>query len=259
MSADELAELPEFKPQPGDAPEPRTVASDTKTVLRVLHEMTEAGLIKQGVLLNAFVRYKVADHSRLRFDKVCSLEQAMLKAMQEAEPDAEGWLDLSLRRLNQRMVDAGHECIPESLRNLLKSPSFDGKGLAGNRGSLEFRYLGQDHYRVKLNRDWSALTTTADRRRAVARVALDALYAKIPDNSAPSAELLVNFAIDDISQALREDLFLSGQIKDVLGAIDRALMFLHEQSGHYPSARTCCLPAGHDDPHCAGGRQAPLQ
>jgi len=40
MSADELAELPEFKPQPGDAPEPRTVASDTKTVLRVLHEMT---------------------------------------------------------------------------------------------------------------------------------------------------------------------------------------------------------------------------
>ncbi|MHC1699230.1 MAG: RecQ family ATP-dependent DNA helicase [Geobacteraceae bacterium] len=229
MSADELAELPEFKAQPGETPEQRTVASDTKTVLRVLYEMTEAGLIKQGVMLNAFVRYKVSDHSRLRFDKVCSLEQAMLKLMQESEPDAEGWLDLSLRRLNQRLVDAGHESIPEVLRNLLKSLSFDGKGLAGNRGSLEFRYLGQDHYRVKLNRDWAALITTAERRRDVARVALDALYAKIPDNSAASAELMVNFSLDDISQALRGDLFLSGQIKDMLGAIDRALMFLHEQ------------------------------
>jgi len=179
MSADELAELPEFKAQSGENPEQRTVAGDTKTVLRVLHEMTEAGLIKQGVLLNAFIRYKVSDHSRLRFDKVCSLEQAMLKLMQESEPDAEGWLDLSLRRLNQRLVDAGQESLPEVLRNLLKSLSLDGKGLAGNRGSLEFRYLGQDHYRIKLNRDWIALLATAERRRDVARVALDALYAKI--------------------------------------------------------------------------------
>ena len=103
MSADELAELPEFKPQPEEISEQRTVASDTKTVLRVLHEMAEAGLIKQGILLNAFVRYKVSDHSRLRFEKICLLEQAMLKLMQESEPDAEGWLDLSLRRLNQRL------------------------------------------------------------------------------------------------------------------------------------------------------------
>ena len=228
MSADELAELPEFKAQAGETPEQRTVAGDTKTVLRVLHEMTEAGLIKQGVLLNAFIRYKVGDHSRLRFDKVCTLEQAMLKLMQESEPDAEGWLDLSLRRLNQRLVDAGHESLPEILRNLLKSLSLDGKGLAGNRGSLEFRYLGQDHYRIKLNRDWTALLTTAERRRDVAQVALDALYAKIPDNTAASGELLVNFSLDDISLALRGDLLLHGQVKDALAAIDRALMFLHE-------------------------------
>lgn len=229
MSADELAELPEFKAQTGDAPEQRSVAGDTRTILRILHEMTEAGLIKQGVLLNAFVRYKVGDHSRMRFDKVCSLEQAMLKLMQESEPDAEGWLDLSLRRLNQRLVDAGNESLPEILRNLLKSLSMDGKGLAGNRGSLEFRYLGQDHYRIKLNRDWKALLATAERRRDVARVALDTLYAKIPESSAASAELLVNFSLDDISLALRGDLLLNGQIKDVLAAIDRALMFLHEQ------------------------------
>lgn len=229
LSADELAELPEFQAQSGEKQNQRSVASDTKTVMRVLYEMTEAGLIKQGVLMNAFVRFKVGDHSRLRFEKICTLDQAMLKVMQESEPDAEGWLDLSLRRLNQKLVDLGHESIPEVLRNLLKSLSQDGQGLAGKCGSLELRQLQQDQYRVKLNRDWAPLIKTAERRRDVARVALDVLYAKIPDNTAPSAELLVNFSLDDISSALRGDLFLSSQIKDFLAAIDRALMFLHEQ------------------------------
>ena len=229
MSADELAELPEFKALTGENPVRHSFAGDTQTVMRVLHEMSKAGLIKQGVLLSAFVRYKVGDHSRMRFDKIYSLEQAMLKLMQESEPDAEGWLDLSLRRLNHRLVDAGYVSVPELLRNLLKSLSLDGKGLAGNRGSLEFRYLGQDFYRIKLNRDWTALIATAKRRCDVARVALDALYAKIPENTPASAELLVNFSLDDIALALQEDLLLHGQVKDVLAVIDRALMFLHEQ------------------------------
>jgi ATP-dependent DNA helicase RecQ len=60
-------------------------------------------------------------------------------------------------------------------------------------------------------------------------VALDTLFAKIPENTAPSAELLVDFSVDDIALALRGDLLLHGQVKDVLAAIDRALMFLHEQ------------------------------
>lgn len=229
MSADELAELPEFGTHDDDSSSSHTIAGDTQMVLRVLHEMTEAGLIKQGILLNAFVRYKVGDHSRLRFEKVCTLERAMLKLMQESEPDPEGWLDLSLRSLNQRLIDDGHACIPEQLRNLLKSLSLDGKGLAGNRGSLAFRYLGQDHYHIKLNRDWAALIATAERRRDVARVALNALFAKIPENTPASADLLVNFSLDDMALALRGDFLLGGQVKDVLAAIDRALMFLHEQ------------------------------
>lgn len=229
MSADELAELPAFRERGNEAPKFPSIAGDTQEVLRVLHAMTEAGLIKQGILMNAFVRYKVGDHSRIRFDKVCKLEKAMLQLMQETEPEAEGWLDLSLRRLNQRLVDEGHESLPELLRNLLKSLALDGKGLAGNRGSLEFRYFGQDHYRLKLNRDWPALLATAEKRRSVASVVLNTLYAKIPENTPASAELLVNFSLDDIANALRSNLFLAGQLKDSLAAIDRALMFLHEQ------------------------------
>ncbi|MFZ5773335.1 MAG: RecQ family ATP-dependent DNA helicase [Thermodesulfobacteriota bacterium] len=228
MSADELAELPEFR-EGEQVPGSLAISGDTQLVLRDLHAMSEAGLLKQGVLLNAFVRYKVGDHSLLRFDKVCKLEMAMLQLMQETEPEAEGWLDLSLRRLNQRLVDEGQESLPELLRHLLKSLALDGKGLAGNRGSIEFRYSGQDHYQLKLNRDWPTLLATAQKRRLVAGVILDAIFAKIPANTPASGELLVNFSLDELATALRGNLFLAGQLKDSLAAIDRALMFLHEQ------------------------------
>jgi len=267
MSADELAELPGFRaPKGSPAPSP-SIAGGGQDVLRVLHEMTEAGLLKQGVLLNAFVRYKVADHSRLRFERICKLELAMLKLLQETEPDADGWLDLSLRRLNQRLCDDGHDSIQVLLLNLLKSLSLDGKGLAGNRGSLELHQMDRDHYRFKLNRDWTPLLATAERRRNVAGVALGVLYEKIPDKTAAGAELLVNFALDDISAALRADMVLFSQVKDVPAAIERALMFLHEQQviilqqglAVFRQAMTIRITAGDNKRKYSRGDYSPLE
>ena len=88
----------------------------------------------------------------------------MLATLREQEPDAEtgAWLPLSLRRLNQHLLDQGQDSNPETLRNLLASLARDGRGLAGGeRGSLEFRQTDRDHYRIKLHRDWPALAATA--------------------------------------------------------------------------------------------------
>ena len=226
MSADELAELPSFKPM---AAEVEAGIEASQLVLRALHDMTEAGLLKQGLQLTAYVRYKVADSSRARFEKLCSLEESMLKILQEEDPDPEGWVSLTLRKLNQRLIDEGHSCIPAMLKNLLKSLARDGKGLAGKRGSIEMRSVGVDHIRVKLQRDWLSLIETASRRREVARTALEAIHGKIPDNAPASKDSLVAFSVDDIAEAIRSDFFLAGKLTDVLAAIDRALMFLHEQ------------------------------
>jgi ATP-dependent DNA helicase RecQ len=105
----------------------------------------------------------------------------------------------------------------------------DGKGLAGIRGSIEFRQIHQDHYRVKLQRSWEALRETARKRRAVAGVVLDAILSRIPADRPPGGDILVDFSSDDIAQALRSNIYLAGRIKDPLAAIDRGLMFLHEQ------------------------------
>jgi len=61
-------------------------------VLKILGSMAQAGLMKRDMLLNAFVRYKVADHSRLRLDKVLQLDRALVDLLAKEEPDPEGWM-----------------------------------------------------------------------------------------------------------------------------------------------------------------------
>lgn len=233
LSADKLAELPEFiepaQQNAGTGTGNPHRETDSQRILKTLNDMAEAGLIKRDLMLTAFVRYKVAGHSLLALEKVCELETALLKLLQEEQPDSEGWLHFSPRRLNQRLVDQNIASAPELLLALLRSLARDGMGLAGQRGSLELKYGGAEHYLVKLHRDWDALIKTAQLRSSLAKNLLDAIMAKIPDSTAPCAEILVEFSLDDLFAALHADMFLAGQVKNELAAIERALMFLHEQ------------------------------
>ncbi|WP_029918042.1 RecQ family ATP-dependent DNA helicase [Pelobacter seleniigenes] len=229
LSADQLAELPEFT-EPKDRSEGVSLQiADSQRILKTLNEMAEAGLIKRDLLLTAFVRYKIAQSSPQLLEQVCHLETALLKLLQEEEPDAEGWLQLSPRRVNQRLVDMGFVCVPEFLLKIIRSLSLDGKGLAGQRGSLDLVYISSEHYRVKLHRNWEVLIQTARVRSDLAKVLLDAIMAKIPEKTSAGKDILVEFSLDDLVLALKGDLFLAGQVKNELAAIERALMFLHEQ------------------------------
>ncbi len=115
------------------------------------------------------------------------------------------------------------------MRNLLQSLARDGEGLAGRRGSIDLRYMGKDHFKVKLQRNWRSLRETAERRQAVAERVLATLLDKIPPETAPSTALLLEFSAEEILEALRKDMLLAAQLKDPLAALDRALMYLHEQ------------------------------
>lgn len=226
LSADELAELPSMAVAEESVPY-RTLRHDTLPVMKILNDMSNAGLVKKDTLLSAYVKVRCANASEKIFAEVCALENAMIDVLREAEPDAEGWLALSLRRLNQRLLDGGHTCAPESLRMLLKGLEMDGQGLAGNRSSLELKYRDKDRYSVKLHRSWDALSATAEKRQAVAGVVLKAIAEKIPPGS--SGEHLAEFSESDLMEAVRSDMFLAAQIKDFGAAIERGLLFLHEQ------------------------------
>lgn len=233
LSADELAELPGLKTdRDTSGPQREQVESGSLSVIRTLHDMAQAGLIKQGLQLTAYVRHKTKSHSQLFFEKICDLERAMLNIMREMAPDAaeQDWLDLSLRKLNQRLLDEGHDgSSPPTLLNLLKSLRLDGRGLAGSRGSLELIQVDRNFHRVRLQRSWDALAATAERRRRVAKTVLDTIMSKVPDSAPASASYLVSFTSDDLLRAVRLNIYLAGLLNDPLAAIDRALMFLHEQ------------------------------
>ena len=227
FSADDLAQL---LPDSGQWQDQGLSAS--QVVIRTLHDMAAAGILEKTMLLSAFIRYKVKNSSRRMLERIVRLGDAMLDIMQEEAPDADsdGWQSLSLRRLNQRLLDQGFaDANPEVLRTLLLSLSRDGVGLAGARASLDFAHVSRDGYRVRLQRDWQSLRETARRRNLTARVILEAICDRVPAGSPAGKDLLVRFSAEDLLAAIRGRVELAGVLNDPLAAMDRALMFLHEQ------------------------------
>ena len=232
FSADELAQLGEFAEEsPKQKQNPRNETASQR-VIRTLYDMSQAGIIQKNLLLTAFVRYKVENASTKLLEQICRLENALVQLMREQAPDASGdeWQILSLRHINQNLLDRGYrESNPEVLRLLLVSMSKDGLGLAGNKGSLVIRHASQDQYRIKLNRGWKVLSDTVQRRQTVAQIALHAILQKIPDMTQAGADLLVEFSVEDLLAAIKQDIEMYSALKDPLAAVERGLNFLHEQ------------------------------
>lgn len=227
-SADDLALSSEFAAEAGE--DEQITAS--QRVIRTLYDMSASGLIQKAALFTAFVRYKVPNASPCVLEQISALEMALIDVLREQAPDAdrEEWQILSFRQINQHLIDAGYkDCNPEVLRLLLVSMGRDGRGLAGKQGSLRLRHRARDQYWVKLNRDWQALTKTVALRQGVAQIALRTMFEKIPDDAKASADLLVEFSVEDLLLALNRDLEMRSALKDPLAAVERALSFLHEQ------------------------------
>lgn len=244
LAVDRLALLPELTSYAQRGPGGANPEFVSAKVLKTLGSMAQAGLLKRDTLLNAFVRHKVADHSRLRLSRVLELDRQLLDLLATEEPDPEGWLPLNLRLLTQRLSEelgranpssgeAGEAAAPlvatELVRALLRSLSEDGRGFAGTHGSIDLRHLAHEAYRVRVRRSWTAMRELAEKRRRVAAVVLETVLGKIPADTPPRADLLVEFSFEELQTALERDLALRADIKDMDAALERGLMFLHEQ------------------------------
>lgn len=227
FNADDLALLPEFADDEQSNPKKLTVSQQ---VIITLYDMANAGLIKSDLLLTAHIRYKVPKASNITLEKICRLELAFIQLLSEQTADEQSSFTIALRSFNQQLLNTGHDSNMDRLRLLLVSLSQDGRGLAGCKGSLTLQYRGLNHYGLTLQRSWQDLKITAERRQQIAQTVLNAMIAKVPEQTSPSADVLVSFAMDDLFQALKQDLLLVGQIKDPLAALERVLNFLHEQN-----------------------------
>ena len=239
LSVDEIAALPEFQSYLSatltDFPdrlirEGRSQEYLSAKVLKVMDSMMGVGVLKKDTLLNAYIRYKVADHSGIRYQRVLAADRELLKLLCEQAPDPEGWMPLNLRLINDALLGREVDCSMEMLRQLLQSLTEDGRGFSGQTGSIDLRYVGHDTYRVRVRREWAKISELAERRRRIAGLLLDRLLQSVPQNTPPRSDLLVEFTFEAMGAALERDLALRSDISDLQAAIERGIMFLHEQN-----------------------------
>ncbi len=227
FSADELASLSPF----AKAEEDGLYDTETQRVLRTLHDMTERGLLSKETTLTAYIRYKVGKNATVHLQRLCVLEGGFLKILQELAPDAdrEEPLVLDLRQVNQQLVDLDYEySSPHVLKLILYGWSRDGKGLAGQSGSISLRAKGGNCFLVYLHRDWESLLNTIKIRQQAATVTLEVIKRTIKSSEKPNASLLVEFTLEQIVAGLQKDLVLQPILRKPLAAAERALTFMNE-------------------------------
>ncbi|MCK6550425.1 RecQ family ATP-dependent DNA helicase [Myxococcota bacterium] len=230
LSADELAMRPELRDSlPRDRDASGRTASEL--VMDAFLRMARLGLVEDGLLCTAYLRWKIADASKERLARVVALDRELLAVLREVHPDGDDgrWHPIYLRALNQQLVERGHVSTPDGVRVLLRSLALDGRGVAGHRPTLDLQYESRELHRVRLLVRWAVLEQAAERRRAIASVVFRAIAERLPAPEVASAHALAQFALADLAQALDADLALKSQVADdPLAALERGLMFLHD-------------------------------
>lgn len=228
FSADELARCSSFATAEGDG----SYETEAQRVLRTLHDMAEQGLLAKEMTLSAYIRYKVKDNSSLRLQQICGLEQEFLNVLRTLAPDAElnEPLELNLRQVNQLLVDKGYDnSTCPALKNLLYGLARDGRGLAGQTGSIGLTARGNNCFVVYLQRGWESILATMRKRQQAAAIALQVIMAGVTPEAKPNANLLAEFTLEAIVEGLKGDLLLFSELKKPLAVAERALTFMHEQ------------------------------
>ena len=236
IRADELAEALFPLKEELEAMERQTGQTAAQIVISSLHDMSDAGLIDQGLMLSATFRPKGKNNALRTFQTICGLEKKLISLMRTEDPDAENgdWVELDIRRFNQRLTNEDFQTSPDVLRLLIKGITHDGKGFAASTGSFEIGHVDQNRYRVRLKRSWENIGKTVSLRQQVAGAILKKLVALADKQAARTGseitgDVRIDFTSDELSAAIRGDLTLSIEVKKVLPAMERGLMFLHEQ------------------------------
>ena len=203
----------------------------SERVRHALQDLDRLGIARDDTALTAFVHLGVEHSSQKRLEQAAGLEIALLDELRQEAPDlgkGEG-SRLHLRLVSQHLKDAGHgEALPEKLWRILRSLAADGRSDEDGLGSLRLRRFDAEMVEVTLQREWQAVAKTAELRRAAAGRLLKHLLACLP-TGLRGTDLLAETTLGKLREAIEDDVFLKAQLKDPVKALERALLWLHEQ------------------------------
>jgi ATP-dependent DNA helicase RecQ len=203
---------------------------DPDRILTALRSMREARILDHDLNMTAFVRKGVTDDALSRFAAYTGLEEALLRLMEEDEPDIRPGKTamLSMRHVSQRLKDSGTEdATPARLQRVLE--------LFMDEKLLRLGQVSPNTYSVTLRREWAALREGVTRRNETARVLLQFLLNRLPPG-ARGKDLLVSFRSGQLERALRGNVTTSILPDHAQAAMD-GLFALH-------SMHAICLQNG---------------
>lgn len=154
----------------------------------------------------------------------------MVHALRDEEPNPEGWVPLSVRRVNQHLISEGHKSLPKDVLRALRSLSSDGRKMGRPASLIEIGYGHRDHVPVRTSAPWNEVLELASVRHSAAGVLVDLLVAKAREKlGSEAAIVLVEFSEADVLHAFRSDLTLNlAMIRDVPAFIQYLLVYLHD-------------------------------
>ncbi|MCG8634465.1 MAG: RecQ family ATP-dependent DNA helicase [Desulfobacterales bacterium] len=204
---------------------------DTRAVMAVLSDMAAAGLIREGMIMTAFVRPKGRDSSQKLLALFSEMESAMVGLMEELSPEASpDTADIiNLRLVSQQLKDRGFESANTDTAGRLLRALANDKGDARGKSLKISGKRGGDQQRVYLKFSWQTIRKRMDLRHHCARVCLATIISRLPEQLRTGrAQVLSEFFITDIIQAMASDLFLSGYRGDPAKLIEASLLYLHD-------------------------------
>ena len=199
---------------------------------RAMSDLESLGIATDDTCVTVFVHVGVEGGSRQRFQNACNLEDALISAMREAAPDAETGeaYPLNLAATCQVLRDQGHSGVrPDLIEAHLRSFAQDGRDEDGGRGNIHLRKANRNTCMVRLHRFWDTLSRTAGIRRHGAELLLHHLEGLVAKGTR-GKDIQVETTMGQLQAAITGDVFLKSAVRDVTKLLDRAIMWLHEQS-----------------------------
>jgi len=206
---------------------------DSRHVITLLSDMAEAGLIREGVVMTAFVKPRGKGSSPKCFEYFADVEKQMIQIMEDMAPDS--WMSpdradiFNLRLMSQRLRDSGFDNInSDTVERILRSIAND-KGESLGKSMKVTGRRGADQLQVYVKFSWQKIKKRVELRHQTSRVILKTIISCLPVSLRKGrAEVLSQFFITDILDAMQADIFLSSFRGNIRSLIEQGLLYLHD-------------------------------
>ncbi len=204
---------------------------DPRTIMHELSNMANAGLLREGSVMTAFIRPKGRNSAGDLLTLFSRMEKTMADLMAELSPDSSGDKAdmINLRRVAQRLKDKGFQTATTDICTTLLHIMAADQGESGGKSLKIAGKKGAEQQRVFVNVPWQILKERMDLRHRCAQVCIDAIIKNLePELKAAQKEILGQFFLSDIIQAMTQDIFLSGFKGNSTRLVEKSLLFLHD-------------------------------